>query len=239
MVSWATGVVEFIPGLLDPDDPSQGSVGTGGTSFVLGPPGVFGDDLKPLGSTGQIVLEFADLIHDGPGDDFAVFENGFFSVAGCFCELGFVAVSTDGITFSEFPSETTSTSPEFFDPTDYHNFAGKHPKTNLDPFIGTGFDLEELSTHPLVISGDVNLGEIRFVRITDIVGDGREVDSLGNPILDPMSVNGFDLDAVGVIHAPEPGFRLMLALGVLWTSAFKSHRRSKKDSFERPRAART
>jgi hypothetical protein len=65
----------------------------------------------PLGS---LVLGFDHPIFNGPGADFAAFENGFVSnystgagsVAGqMFAELGYVEVSTDGVNFARFPSE--------------------------------------------------------------------------------------------------------------------------------------
>jgi len=84
-VEGATDVTQFTPGLVDPDDPGGGTVGSAGTEFTLGPPATPGDDVKPLGNLGSITLEFEGVIHDGEGQDFAVFENGFFSVNGCFC----------------------------------------------------------------------------------------------------------------------------------------------------------
>ena len=58
---------------------------------------------------------------------------------------------------------------------------------------------------------------INFVRLVDIVGDGRTTDSNGNPIFDAFSPNnatgGFDLDAVGVLNAvPEPTTAALLSL---------------------------
>ena len=54
-----------------------------------------------------------------------------------------------------------------------------------------------------VINGKVDLGNIRFVRIIDINGDGNTKDSFNNSIYDPYPCTGsagFDLDAIGVIN---------------------------------------
>jgi len=85
--------------------------------IVLGPPG---DSLPNTGSTstvslghgGWILLEMTDnVIVDGPGPDFIVFENAFFKTFvptdpnqaySVFAEPGSVAVSADGITFHQF-----------------------------------------------------------------------------------------------------------------------------------------
>lgn len=216
MTGWATGVIDFVPGFLDANNPGLGTVGSGGTEAALGPADT---EVNSFGDSGSIVVELDDFIHDGPGDDFAVFENGFFTVDGCFCELGFVEVSSDGAHFAEFESETLNTAgPGDIDPTDYRNFAGKHPSSG-SPYVGTGFDLSELADHPLVLSGDVNLGGIRFIRITDVIGDGSTFDSFDNPVYDPyptaVGTGGFDLNAVGIINLPEPGSQALMASGVL------------------------
>jgi hypothetical protein len=49
----------------------------------------------------------------------------------------------------------------------------------------------------------VDLQNIGFVRVVDMIGDGSETDSFGNPIYDPYPTTGsagFDLDAIGVMH---------------------------------------
>jgi len=96
--------------------------------------------------------------------------------------------------------------------------------------MGTGFDLNELTSDPLVMDGTVDLGEIRFIRVTDIVGDGDTEDSFGNPIFDPDGAGvvaaGFDLDAIGVINAPEPGAVPMLTIGGLAVFALAFRRRN-------------
>ena len=59
-----------------------------------------------------------------------------------------------------------------------------------------------------MLSGRVDLQNIAYVRIVDIVGDGTSLDSRGEPIYDPYPTAGsagFDLDAIGVSNgAPYP-----------------------------------
>lgn len=166
-----------------------------------------------LGDGGTATLGFSKTISDGPGADFAIFENGFisnFSGKG-FLELAFVEVSSDGVNFFRFPSvneypadyiETTEDigGPGFatMDARYLHNFAGKY----LAGF-GTPFDLSEIPNNALL-----DKSKISHVKIIDVVGtniDGfRTYDSLGNVAIDPFPTpfasSGFDLDAVGVIN---------------------------------------
>lgn len=54
----------------------------------------------------------------------------------------------------------------------------------------------------------IDINEINYIKIDDIVGDGSCVDSAGNPIYDPYPTSesgGFDLNAIGVLNqVPEP-----------------------------------
>ena len=174
------------------------------------------------------MLYFDAGIADDVGDDFAVFENSFFTVGGLFAELAFVEVSTDGVDYARLPS--TSLNPMLVDsfdpvdPSDYHNLAGDQPLET-----GTGFDLRDVATDPLVLSGDVALTDIRYVRLVDVIGDGTTTDQHGAPIHDPYPTpfvaGGFDLDAIGVIHdAPEPGLEVGLAIGALALFASRTGR---------------
>jgi hypothetical protein len=155
-------------------------------------------------SPGRITITFDPwLVSDGPGADFAVFENGFTG----FMELAFVEVSSDGQNFARFPaaSLTTNSVPAYtpFDPTDVFNLAGKHHNNNGESW-GTPFDLRQLASHPLVINQRVRLDAIRHVRLVDIPGRGDFIDASGRPIYDPwptFASGGFDLEAVGMIHA--------------------------------------
>jgi len=239
MISWATSVESIVRGPLQYDqeaaclasaaDPADCYASYGVAANVLGSAtGDFADTLS-LGDGGSIVLGFASGIGDGPGDDFAVFENGFFDLNGLFAELAFVEISTDGIDWVRLPSETVRTTPVFafdsLDPTDYIGLAGLQPGG-----IGTGFDLYDALRDPLVVSGIVDLNDVRFVRLVDVIGDGSTTDTLGQPIYDPWAtpfdVGGFDLEAVGVRHAaPEPATWPGLFAGVWWLVGLARGRR--------------
>jgi len=143
-------------------------------------------DVLSLGTGGSITLALGVAVVDGPGADFVVFENPFRilgSPTNVFVEPGHVAVSDDGETWVEFPCDGR-TAP-------YRGCAGLLPvlanvDTNaLDPRDpsaagGDAFDL-----------ASVGVTRARFVRITD-AGGGR---------MDGAGTDGFDLDAIAVVHA--------------------------------------
>jgi hypothetical protein len=160
-----------------------------------------------LGDAGSAIVTFNKPVTDGEGPDFAVFENGFAEPAPpyeYFLELGFVEVSTDGKRYVRFPSVSltqTDTQVGTFgqlDPTKIYNLAGKYTAD-----YGTPFDLHELAD-----SSGIDINNINYVRITDVVGsiDPRygSYDSQGHIVNDPFPTPfwscGFDLQAVGVIN---------------------------------------
>jgi hypothetical protein len=244
IAAWATTVESYLPtsevvhldtyGFGPHDDPNQGLGPADGTTVSLG------DLTSPASSTpGSIVVGFQATIVDGPGADFAVFENAgaYFnahSVDFIFAELAFVEVSSDGTNFARFPSISLNIEPDPNNPDpdkdlflpDYgdgplRDFVGINT-TNVNnlagvnvTMTGTPFDLSELAADSLVLDGTVNLNNIHFVRLVDIPGEGTFTDSLGNPILDAwhtVESGGFDLDAVGAINAvPEPTSAVLLA----------------------------
>lgn len=149
---------------------------------ILGPP--VGNDARAvvsLGNGGWVVLAFGDsAVIDGPGADFTVFENPLRS----FKELATVAVSEDGVTWTEFPCTAVPVSGQ---PTDYGYCAGVEvvrstPQNGIDPLDPevSGGDHYDLA--------DVHVTRARYVRITD------RVDLTGNDGV-------FDLDAVALVHA--------------------------------------
>jgi len=157
---------------------------------------------------GHITLRFEPPIQDGPGPDFAVFENGFISAGGAgvggqiFAELAYVEVSTDGITFVRFPSVslTEPTSPNggtgaygTVDPSNVYNLAGKHVNA-YESSWGTPFNLRDLADYDDVLDGSVNLQAIYYIRIVDIPGNGFFKDEAQNMIdlrtIDPNTALG-------------------------------------------------
>lgn len=200
IVGWATGV-EINRGPLDIADIALGNATHGIDQYALGPAEGDGVLVVSLGDRGSATVTFASPIMNGPGPDFAVFENGF---ADNYMEFAFVEVSSDGQNFVRFPSysETPTVSQidnfMFGDCRYVHNLAGKYRQG-----YGTPFDLDELN------SGiPINLNAITHVRVVDVVGSIDPVygstDFLGNLINDPYPTvfesGGFDLDAVAVIH---------------------------------------
>ena len=200
-VSWAAGIT-LERGYVDISDPLKGYASYGSDANALGPADGDSNGVVSLGDGGVAVLTFANPIADGPGYDFAVFENAF---SDTFLEIGFVEVSSDGNNFFRFDSVSltqTNTQAGTFDSldtTNLHNFAGKYRQG-----YGTPFDLGELeNVNPLL-----NVNRVTHVRIIDVTGcievSYRSYDSQGHKINDPwptpFSTGGFDLDAVGVIH---------------------------------------
>jgi hypothetical protein len=161
--------------------------------IVLGPPVGEGNesgslDVASLGAAGEIVLAFGNFsIVDGPGPDLVVFENAFWpsgDASAVFAELGEVSVSEDGETWETFPCDAEGDGEGNFPgcagvtPTLVYDAEQLMP---LDPAQsgGDAFDL-----------ADLGLKRARFVKIRDL------------ETLPPGGTSaGFDLDAVGVIHA--------------------------------------
>jgi len=174
--------------------------------------------LVTLGASGTLTVSFADPIANVAGADLRVFENTLVlpEFGGNYNDLGFVEVSSNGWDFVRFPTLSLVPGPVgafgLVDPALYAGFAG------IAAF--DDFDLAALVGLPSVLSGAVDLGAIRYVRIVDVLGDGSLLDSVGNPIHDtyPGAGNaGFDLDAIAAIPEPASGALLCagLALAVL------------------------
>lgn len=190
VVRYATKVVSFIPGACS---------GFGKESMpqiVLGPPKGSGDDdgsldVVSLGKGGEIVLSFEpSVIVDRPGVDFIVFENAFYAGGDRnkpYVELAEVSVSEDGESWSTFPC--TATAPPYGDCAGWHPVYASEAwdPTKLDPNLAGG-DPYDLST--------IGVARARFVRIKDKTS--QRCTSQG-----PFN-NGFDLDAIGVVHAIDP-----------------------------------
>lgn len=203
-VGWATNV-EIERGYVNISDTSvyydnSNKATFGSSANAIGPASNITTDAVSLGDSGIAILTFDSPIFNGPGADFAIFENG---LSNTFLELAHVEVSSDGINYVRFPShsQTQTTTPvgSFgnLDPTFLNNLAGKYKVG-----FGTPFELEELKNIP-----ELDINQITHVKIIDVVGALDEygtLDSYGNKINDlfptPFASGGFDLNGVGVIH---------------------------------------
>ena len=218
ITTWATGYSNYQPGANLSNTwktPGKALGKAQGTSF----------DVVSLGTGGQITLSFNDPIVNGNGADFAVFENSF---SDSFLELAKVQVSSDGTNFFTFPSYSLTPAAVgpfgSIDPTNISGLAGKYRQG-----YGTPFDLSTLSAQP---SLDIN--NVSYVRLLDIVGNGSMKDSQGHPIYDPYKTTGsagFDLDAIGVMHSqstvvPLPSALWLFVSGLLLSASIAKSKKS-------------
>ncbi|MCW5893447.1 MAG: thrombospondin type 3 repeat-containing protein [bacterium] len=211
-------------GRADPflDDVVSWTIGPGGGArvadlpgVVLGPPrgaGPFAGSLDTLslGLGGQVVVAFTDnVVVNGPGPDFTVFENAFLTFGATtldpFAEPGTVSVSADGVTWATFACALDQ-------PPFYPGCAGVYPVfanaadpgapsplvpstapiaslvgVDVDAFVpppGSGGDVFDLA--------DVGLAAIRFVRI-----------DAGPYVFGLQQLAGFDLDAIAGLNSKE------------------------------------
>ncbi len=201
-VGWATGCTVH-RGYIQISDTSIVYLGDNKANYGSDTSAVGKADDSPvsLGDGGFAIVTFDKPVTNGPGNDFAIFENG---LNDSFLELAFVEVSSNGINYFRFPSisniQTTHQVPPFgvTDATKINNLAGKYRV-----LYGTPFDLETMSG----IAG-LNINRITHIKIIDVVGCIQPVyatyDSEGTIVNDPWptpyNTSGFDLDAVGVLH---------------------------------------
>ena len=163
---------------------------------------------------GEITLIFDTPIRNGVGADLAVFENGLLESgpSALFAEFAYVEVSSDGVNFAPFASDSLTANPVSaygtVDVTNVFNLAGKHINNGAFEGVagdswGTPFDLDDLVADPLVTGGLLDLGAITHVKIVDIPGTGDFLDGDGAPIYDAwltQGSGGFDLEAVGALN---------------------------------------
>jgi hypothetical protein len=161
--------------------------------IVLGPPQGHGSetgslDVLSLGAGGEIVLGFGDLsIVDGPGPDLIVFENAFWpggDASMVFAELGEVSVSEDGNTWHTFACDSAGDGQGHF-----KGCAGVTPTLAYDADTLVPLDPQQSGGDAFDLA-DLGLKRARFVKIRDL-----ETQPPGG------TTSGFDLDAVGAIHA--------------------------------------
>jgi hypothetical protein len=154
-------------------------------------------DVLSLGNGGEIIVSFEpNEIVDGPGVDFIVFENPFY-LAGTTrvadAEPAQVSVSDDLVTWTSFPCNDTTSSP--IDGS-FEECAGVHPVLSnpdndispLDPKTAGG-DPYDLAT--------IGKKSAKYVRIVDKIIEPCTPGSEQNE-------DGFDLDAIAVIHGKLP-----------------------------------
>lgn len=201
-VAWAK-LCEVTRGYKDISNTSLGYAIVGDSSFVLSKAD---GGVVSLGDGGIAVVTFTTPITNGPGFDFAVFENAF---NDSFLELAFVEVSSDGINYFRFPpTSNLPTSPQFtndaaMDATKIDNLAGKY-RTQY----GTPFDLQELNG-----ISQLNINAVTHVKIIDVIGSinsqystyDKNNNVINDPWPTPFGSSGFDLDAIGVINQSAVG----------------------------------
>lgn len=203
-VAWAKDV-EVIRGYINSEDTTvyyqeSNKATFGEPENAVGPASNSTTEVVSLGDSGVAIVTFHNYITNGPGYDFAIFENG---INDEFLELAHVEVSSDGINYVRFPSHSLTQTEDpvgsfgSLNATEIYNLAGKYRVG-----FGTPFDLEELKDSPLL-----DVEKITHVKIIDVVGSLGEkgtVDSHGNKINDlfptPFNTGGFDLNGVGVIN---------------------------------------
>ncbi|MDP6944088.1 MAG: cell surface protein, partial [Myxococcota bacterium] len=176
---YATEVVSFTPGL------HAGFGQLAMPEVVLGPPSGDSLDVVSLGVGGEIVVGLGDqLIVDGPGADFIIWENTFWiggDASNPYAELGEVTVSEDGETWVTFPCDETRE--EGFDP----GCAGWRPRLEFAPCDALPLDPDRVGGDPFDLA-DIGVERIRYIRVRDLATDGAAPSA------------GFDLDAVGGVH---------------------------------------
>src|SRR6185436_14379894 len=140
---------------------------------------------------------FQNPVYNGPGFDFAVFENGFYTASPlAFLEFAFVEVSSDGNNFFRFAAtsniqDTTQVPMTGVDCSLVNNLAGKYVSG-----YGTPFDLDELKN-----TSGLDINNVTHIKLIDVVGTVNDSyathDQYGHKINDPyptpFASSGFDL----------------------------------------------
>ncbi|MFA7326844.1 MAG: T9SS type A sorting domain-containing protein [Candidatus Kapaibacterium sp.] len=142
-------------------------------------------EVLSLGFGGEIIVGNSDnLIIDGEGADFTIFENVFKNPINgrLFKEPAIVSVSKDGVNYTEF----------LYDFESLVGCAGTHPTYGNADYCdsevsgGDSFDL-----------ADLGLDSIRYIKIKDITD---QVKANENHKYFDYSLSGFDLDALVIHH---------------------------------------
>ena len=162
----------------------------GGTALV---PNADTSTLATLADGGELLLDLGGIVlHDGPGPDFAVYENPMMTVssrAQRAIDPARVEVSADGVTFVPLAGAPDPASLPLGFPTDARAF-GRNTVGREPVFANAENDLAPGSAEAggdLLDLAGCGLSEVRFVRILDYPGDNR----------------GADIDALAWIHWSE------------------------------------
>jgi len=195
-VAWATSC-KITRGLQDISNTSSGYASVGDSSSAVN---IADGNVVSLGDGGSAICKFQNQVYNGPGFDFAVFENSF---DGNYLEFAFVEVSSDGENFYRFPAisntqDSTQTGPFAYSDATKVNLAGKYIAQ-----YGTPFDLSDMQG-----IGGLDINHITHIKIIDVVGSittpyatyDKNNNKVNDPWPTPYASCGFDLDAVGVIN---------------------------------------
>ncbi|MDG2149609.1 MAG: hypothetical protein P8N09_08795 [Planctomycetota bacterium] len=184
---------------------------------------VASNDVYQLGVGGQVVLELGATASDAAGTDLIIYENPFLLIGATnyesWAEVLTVEVSTNSFDWAAFPTSYSGSPGPFglFEGLPMHHYRGfagvspfaANPAEGYDPadVVASGgdvFDFADLADDPLVLMGLVDLQDIRFVRLTDVVS-GTSQDSAGNTVWDCGDANFScaDIDAVFVKNSSE------------------------------------
>ena len=226
---------------------SPGFGATGDPTVTLGAPAGGGlyagsTDTYSLGVGGELVLELGLPAYDGPGTDLLVCENPFYvnGTTLAYAEAVFVEVSTDGTTFARFPTRFVGPPGPYSPfqglvPAWFSGFAGAMPvlvvpATGGDPLDivsagGDAFDFADLASEPAVLSGAVDLDDVRYVKLVDAVA-GQAHDSQGTLVWDVgfPTLDSADIDALVAVHnqgsysSGRPAVEASLVAGLLTIS---------------------
>lgn len=159
----------------------------------------------------SITLRWANaLLANGPGEDFAVFENGFDTDVGPFMDLLVVEVSRDGVQWRALAHDYVTANERSYvrDRTAWRGFAGKTPvllndQTNpVNPFDrlaagGDGFDLDTIVDEGSGVDAEaVAMRRDGIVMIRLTTAPSRENPDTGQPYVFDSYSNGADIDGV-------------------------------------------